>query len=101
MTSPYESPSPRQGKELADDTHDIWCSSLSNISYGVSWAADVTNLCLTTSGCKAASVYYDYDWEEYHVCLQSEGSQSGLVTSTKGPQGAACIGTFFASESCR
>ena len=77
------------------------CNSLSNISSGTNWPADVTNLCLKTPGCTAVNIYYSTsDPNEYEYCLNS--ASTGLLAETvpadKGPQGTACLGIYYACE---
>ena len=75
------------------------CDSLSNISSGTTWPADVTNMCLETSGCAAVTVYYSSSYGEYMYCLNSANSSYAETYTTEvGPQGSSCLGIYYACE---
>ena len=92
------SPLPPQGIDFVDV--DMSCDSLSNISSGTNWPADVTDLCLETYGCVAVTVYYSPSYEEYMYCLNSANSSFAETNATQvGPQGStACLGIYYACE---
>ena len=75
------------------------CDSLSNISSGATWPADVTDMCLEISGCAAVTVYYSSYYETYSYCLNSANSSfAKTVVTEDGPQGSSCLGIFYACE---